>query len=87
MVTTRNSSKKSGTSSTPPTGDRDLSGQAKQLPDSPCSIAKKTGHKRDDGGDTLCAQKIMTEDKLSLQKSKNSPGLSAVQAAELQVFP
>ena len=77
MVTTRNSSKKSGTGSTPPIGDRDLSGQAKELPGSSCSIAKKTSHKRDDVGDTLRGQKVMTEDKLSSEKSKNSPGLGA----------
>ena len=83
MVTTRTSSKISGTGSIPLTGDRDLPGQAKQLPGSPCSITKKTEHKRDDRGYTLCAQKMMTEDKLSPQKSKKSPGSSAAQVAEV----
>lgn len=38
MVRIRNSSKKSGTSNTPPTSDWDLSGQAKDLPSNPCGV-------------------------------------------------
>ena len=89
MVRIRNSSKKSGTGSTPPTGDRDLSGQAKELLGSPCSVAKKTGYKRDYGGDMVCGKNLMTADKLSPEKSKNEigPSSSAAQSAELKVFP
>ena len=89
MVSTRTSSKKSGTGSTPPTGDRDFCGEPKQIPGSPCSIAKKTGHKRDIGGDMLSDQKIMPEHNTSPEKSRTetAPASSAEQSTELTVCP
>ena len=88
MVTTRTSSKKSRTGSTPPTSYRDLTGQPKLVPGSPCSITKKTVHKRGNGGHMLGGKKLM-KDMLSPEKSKNetAPGSSTTQSSEFKIFP
>ena len=89
MVSTRTSSKKSGTGSTPPTGEPDFCGEPKAIPGSSCSVAKKTGHKRDIGGDMLDDQKIMPEHNTSPEKSttETAPASSAEQSTELTVCP
>ena len=89
MVSTRTSSKKSGTGSTPPTGEPDLCGEAKPIPGSPCSVAKKTIHTRDIGGDMFSDQKIMPEHNTSQEKARTekAPASSAEQSTELTVCP
>ena len=87
MVSTRTSSKKFGTDKIPPTGDRDFCGQPKQIPGSPCSVAKKTGHKRDVEGDMLSTKKMMPEHNTSPDKSRTETASAsgAEQSTELTV--
>ena len=75
MVTTRTSSKKSGTGNTPPTGAQKLTAPPKQFPGSACSVAKPRHKRVVDVEDLLSRKKLMKEDMLSPEKIKKRDGL------------
>ena len=68
MVETKTSSKKSGTGSTPPTGDQKLATPRNELPATPCSVLK-TGRKRVlHAGDDSGVKKPRKDDIISFDK-------------------